>query len=258
MRDIGQTSGQPLTTVMLFLSPVFYPAAAFPESYRVLLYANPLTFLITQAQDLLIWGKAPSWVGIALYWAGSYPRRLVRAPLVSEDTKGVCRCPLSGRSVSAISKTYRLYDRPRDRGNNGSFLRCRNVSVDRPHSITVTYTPLTMSFEVLKGETLGIIGRNGSGKSTLLQLIVGILSPTSGTIETNGRIAALLELGGWISSRIYGTRKCILNATLLGLSWESLETQLDEILRFAEIGAAIDQPLKPIRVAWWSVWHFPS
>ncbi|MBS0157027.1 MAG: ABC transporter permease [Nitrospira sp.] len=71
VRDIGQASG-PLTTVMLFLSPVFYPAAAFPESYRVLLYANPLTFLITQAQDLLIWGKAPSWVGIALYWAGSY------------------------------------------------------------------------------------------------------------------------------------------------------------------------------------------
>lgn len=71
VRDIGQASG-PLTTVMLFLSPVFYPPAAFPEAYRVLLYANPLTFLITQAQDLLIWGKAPSWVGISLYWAASY------------------------------------------------------------------------------------------------------------------------------------------------------------------------------------------
>lgn len=71
VRDIGQASG-PLTTVMLFLSPVFYPAAAFPEAYRVLLYANPLTFLITQAQDMLIWGKAPSWIGIGLYCAGSY------------------------------------------------------------------------------------------------------------------------------------------------------------------------------------------
>jgi len=71
VRDIGQASG-PVTTVMLFLSPVFYPASAFPEPYRLLLYANPLTFLITQAQDLLILGKAPSWLGIGAYCVGSY------------------------------------------------------------------------------------------------------------------------------------------------------------------------------------------
>lgn len=71
VRDIGQASG-PVTTVMLFLSPVFYPASAFPEPYRLLLYANPLTFLITQAQDLLILGKAPSWLGIGMYCVGSY------------------------------------------------------------------------------------------------------------------------------------------------------------------------------------------
>lgn len=71
VRDIGQASG-PVTAVMLFLSPVFYPVSAFPDSYRVLLYANPLTFLITQAQDLLIWGKSPFWIGIGLYCAGSY------------------------------------------------------------------------------------------------------------------------------------------------------------------------------------------
>ncbi len=71
VRDIGQASG-PLTTVMLFLSPIFYPVSAFPESYRTLLYANPLTFLITQAQDVLIWGKAPSWVGIGAYCLCSY------------------------------------------------------------------------------------------------------------------------------------------------------------------------------------------
>ena len=71
LRDLGHASG-PVTTVMLFLSPVFYPASAFPESYRFLLYANPLTFLITQAQDVLIWGKAPSWGGIGLYCVSSY------------------------------------------------------------------------------------------------------------------------------------------------------------------------------------------
>ena len=71
LRDLGHASG-PVTTVMLFLSPVFYPASALPEPYRVLLHANPLTFLITQAQNVLIWGKAPSWVGIGLYCVCSY------------------------------------------------------------------------------------------------------------------------------------------------------------------------------------------
>lgn len=98
--------------------------------------------------------------------------------------------------VSHLSKTYRLYDRPRDRGKQWiipPLQKCLGRSPSQyyrdVHAID------DVSFEVLKGETLGIIGRNGSGKSTLLQLIVGILSPTSGTIETNGRIAALLELG---------------------------------------------------------------
>ena len=71
IRDLGHASA-PATTVMLFLSPVFYPASAFPDSYRFLLYANPLTFLITQAQDVLIWGKAPSWAAIGLYCVCSY------------------------------------------------------------------------------------------------------------------------------------------------------------------------------------------
>ena len=72
LRDIGQVIG-PITTVMLFLSPVFYPPTALPESYRFLLYANPLTFFITQAQDILIWGKSPSWIGIGIACAISYP-----------------------------------------------------------------------------------------------------------------------------------------------------------------------------------------
>jgi len=71
LRDLGHASG-PVTTVMLFLSPVFYPVSVFPDSYRVLLYANPLTFLITQAQDVLIWGKSPFWIGIVGYCVCSY------------------------------------------------------------------------------------------------------------------------------------------------------------------------------------------
>jgi lipopolysaccharide transport system permease protein len=71
LRDIGQIIG-PMTTVMLFLSPVFYPATALPESYRFLMYANPLTFFITQSQDILYWGKSPAWAGIGIACAVSY------------------------------------------------------------------------------------------------------------------------------------------------------------------------------------------
>ena len=101
-----------------------------------------------------------------------------------------------------------------------------------------------VSFEVKKGETLGIIGRNGSGKSTLLQLIVGTLSPTSGTVEMDGRVAALLELGAGFHPEFTGRENVFLNGALLGLSQQDIEAQLDEMLAFADIGASIDQPVK--------------
>lgn len=101
-----------------------------------------------------------------------------------------------------------------------------------------------VSFEVNKGETLGIIGRNGSGKSTLLQLIVGTVTPTSGCIKTQGRVAALLELGAGFHPEFTGRENVRLNATLLGLSQDEIEERLDNMLAFADIGAAIDQPVK--------------
>ncbi|MGZ9132587.1 MAG: ABC transporter ATP-binding protein, partial [Nitrospira sp.] len=101
-----------------------------------------------------------------------------------------------------------------------------------------------VSFEVKKGDTLGIIGRNGSGKSTLLQLIVGTLYPTSGSVEIDGRVAALLELGAGFHPEFTGRENVFLNAALLGLSPQEVEAQLEDILVFADIGIAIDQPVK--------------
>lgn len=147
--------------------------------------------------------------------------------------------------VRHLSKTYRLYDRPLDRGKQWilpPLQKCLGRSPSQyyreVHAID------DVSFEVLKGETLGIIGRNGSGKSTLLQLIVGTLSPTSGTIETNGRIAALLELGAGFHPEFTGRENVFLNATLLGLSQTDIDARLDDMLAFADIGASIDQPVK--------------
>ena len=100
------------------------------------------------------------------------------------------------------------------------------------------------SLEVKRGESLGIIGRNGSGKSTLLQLIAGTLNPTEGTIQTQGRIAALLELGSGFNPEFTGLENVYLNATMLGLSKESTDAKIDDILSFAEIGEFVRQPVK--------------
>ena len=101
-----------------------------------------------------------------------------------------------------------------------------------------------VSFEVKKGETVGIIGRNGSGKSTLLQIICGTLSPTGGSVETRGRIAALLELGSGFNPEFTGRENVYMNASVLGLRNEEIDARFDDITAFADIGDFIEQPVK--------------
>lgn len=101
-----------------------------------------------------------------------------------------------------------------------------------------------VSFEVKRGETVGIIGRNGSGKSTLLQIVCGTLTPTSGTIETKGRIAALLELGSGFNLEFTGRENVYMNASVLGLTNQEIDERFDEIVAFADIGDFIEQPVK--------------
>jgi lipopolysaccharide transport system ATP-binding protein len=101
-----------------------------------------------------------------------------------------------------------------------------------------------VSFEIKRGETLGIIGRNGCGKSTLLQMICGTLNPTSGYIQTNGRIAALLELGSGFNPEFTGRENIFMNAAVLGLSKEEIESRFEDIVAFADIGSFIEQPVK--------------
>ena len=100
-----------------------------------------------------------------------------------------------------------------------------------------------VSFHLKKGESLGIIGRNGSGKSTLLQIISGILYPTTGTVKTKGRIAALLELGSGFHPEFTGRENVYMNA-ILGLSKAEIDERFEEIADFADIGNFIDQPVR--------------
>ncbi len=139
--------------------------------------------------------------------------------------------------VENLSKCYHIYEQPRDR-----LLQMLNGR--RKKYYREFWALNDVSFEVKKGETVGIIGRNGSGKSTLLQMICGTLNPTSGTIQTNGRIAALLELGSGFNPEFTGRENVYLNASVLGLTNEEIHERFDKIAEFADIGDFIEQPIK--------------
>lgn len=139
--------------------------------------------------------------------------------------------------VENLSKCYQIYDKPRDR-------LLQMLAFGRKQYYRDFWALKNISFDVQKGETVGIIGRNGSGKSTLLQMICGTLNPTSGSIQANGRVAALLELGSGFNPEFTGRENVYLNATVLGLSGEEIDACFDEIAAFADIGEFIDQPVK--------------
>jgi lipopolysaccharide transport system ATP-binding protein len=147
--------------------------------------------------------------------------------------------------VSNLSKCYQIYDAPRDRLKQFILPRLLRLGGQPPRQYFREFWALRdVSFEVKKGETLGIIGRNGSGKSTLLQMVCGTLNPTSGSIQTNGRIAALLELGSGFSPDFTGRENVYMNASVLGLKKDEIDARFDEIAAFADIGEFIEQPVK--------------
>lgn len=147
--------------------------------------------------------------------------------------------------VENLSKCYQIYEQPRDRLKQFILPRLQGSLGLPPKQYFREFWALKdVSFEVKKGETVGIIGRNGSGKSTLLQMICGTLNQTSGSIQTNGRIAALLELGSGFNPEFTGRENVYLNAAVLGLSREEVHARFNDIAAFADIGDFIEQPVK--------------
>ena len=147
--------------------------------------------------------------------------------------------------VSNLSKCYQIYEAPRDRLKQFVMPRVRRA-LGKPDKryFREFWALKDISFEIKRGETVGIIGRNGSGKSTLLQMVCGTLTPTSGTIETKGRIAALLELGSGFNPEFTGRENVYMNASVLGLTNEEINQRFDDITAFADIGEFVEQPVK--------------
>ncbi len=144
---------------------------------------------------------------------------------------------MSAAAFSSVSKSYSVYDSPSDRLKElitfGRLSRHRDFWALRD-----------ISFEVQKGETFCIVGENGSGKSTLLQIVAGILRPSSGKVDVQGRVSALLELGAGFNPEFSGRDNVYLNGAILGLTRKDIDARYGDIAEFAEIGAFIDQPVK--------------
>jgi ABC-type polysaccharide/polyol phosphate transport system ATPase subunit len=147
--------------------------------------------------------------------------------------------------ISSLSKCYQIYKKPQDRLKQTLYPSFRAILRMAPKDYHRKFWALkNVSFKVKRGESVGIIGPNGSGKSTLLQIICGTLMLTSGTVRTNGRIAALLELGSGFNPEFTGRENIHLNASINGFSKKEIQARYDQIVDFADIGEFIDQPVK--------------
>lgn len=140
-------------------------------------------------------------------------------------------------SVRNIAKCYELYDKPHQR-------LLQLLAGPKRRYFKEFWALNDISFDVKKGETLGIMGRNGGGKSTLLQIIAGTLTPTRGQVRVNGRLTALLELGAGFNPEFSGRENVYLNGAILGLSRSEMTARFAEIVAFADIGDHLDQPVK--------------
>jgi len=137
--------------------------------------------------------------------------------------------------VRGVTKTYRIFATPYQRLRRLMGLSARFMEL---HALA------SVDLEVAAGETVGIVGENGAGKSTLLKIVSGTTSPTSGDVEVDGRVASILELGAGFHPEFTGRDNAVLYGALMGLDRETMESRLEDILAFAELGGMIDNPLK--------------
>lgn len=140
-------------------------------------------------------------------------------------------------TVKGLTKIYRLYDSPQDRLKE-------SLSLTRKKYHSEFFALKDISLEVKKGETLGIVGKNGSGKSTLLKILTGVLSASTGQVKVDGKVAALLELGAGFNMEYTGVENIYLQGTIMGYTKDQMDKRMEDILKFADIGDYVYQPVR--------------
>ncbi|HAX74231.1 MAG TPA: ABC transporter ATP-binding protein [Firmicutes bacterium] len=140
-------------------------------------------------------------------------------------------------NVRQLDKVYKIYKHPMDRVKEAMSITKKLYSKNH-------YALQDINIEIYKGQSVGILGTNGSGKSTLLKIITGVLNPTSGSVEVKGKVSALLELGAGFNPEYTGVENVYLNGSMMGYTKKEMESKLDAIINFADIGDFVYQPVK--------------
>jgi ABC-type polysaccharide/polyol phosphate transport system ATPase subunit len=222
---------------------VLYPSEAIPERFRRLLFVNPFAPYLNGVHDTLFafrpvaaadWAAMAAWAAVSLLGEARSSRSCGIPGGGSVSDGGAAAI-----AVRSVTKVYRRYGRRRHGTLKSAFLS----SGERggPDGVTALSD---VSFDVARGQTLGVVGSNGSGKSTLLKLLAGIVRPTRGTLAVSGKLAALLELGAGFHPEISGRENVEITGLLLGLTRRQIVERLPDIVRFAGVEEFLDAPVK--------------
>ena len=231
-------------TALMYLTPVIYPMSILPEWLYHLVMINPLTSILIMFRNVVIYGRLPGLVMLLVTAAEAVLCLGVGCWVFYKHQDGFIFVGVTMENevivkVENVSIKFCLASEKFD-GFKEYFIQ----RVKKKITYQDFWALQDVSFEVYKGETLGLIGVNGSGKSTMLKIIAGVMKPTRGSVKTSGVIAPLIELGAGFDFDLTAKENVFLNGTLLGYTREYLEEHYEEIVEFSELGDFINMPIR--------------
>ena len=220
-----------------YATPIVYSIDMVPAEYKGIFLMNPMTSIIIFYREILYYKKLPdfSFFGSAVLYS------IIMISCFSKIAKKLCGGTIMKEiaiSVENVEKSFKIYK------DKGFTLKERILFFKSRNAYVKNNILRGISFDIEKGDILGIVGKNGSGKSTLLKLITKIIYPDSGSIKTNGKVSSLIELGAGFHPDMTGRENIYINASIYGLTKKEIDSKLDTIIKFSELEEFIDSPIR--------------